>query len=576
MEKSKGAYWKVNAEGIKPDTQYMYQLNSEVSKPDPASHFQPHGVYGPSAVVDHESFEWKDLNWHGLDIQELIFYELHVGAFTQEGTFKALLDRIKELADFGINAVELMPVSQFSGQRNWGYDGVFPFACQNSYGTPDELKAVVNECHLQGIALFIDFVYNHFGPEGNCLPDYGPYFSYKMTRWGPAINLDGPYNMEVRNYFFENTLHWFTDYHIDGIRLDAVLSMADSSPKHFLQELKEKVGKFSVETGRKVHLIAESGYNEPKVLTSVEQGGYGFDAQWLDDFQHALFALLTGEKEGYYLHYGKLEDLMEVITNAYFFIGTQENFRRRKASESFLWIPAYKLIGFSQNHDQVGNRLFGDRLIALTTIEATKLAASIVLLSPYVPLLFMGEEYGETNPFLFFTDYSDKELMSKVREGRKKEFAEFHWKGEVPDPQNYETFDKSKINWQHRYQGKGKKITSYYKALIQLRRRLPIFHSDYDRNIKRILNNGNILYLLKEKEGSAAAVIANFQNHTATFEFPFGGGIFAKILDSADVAWSGRGTSLPDIARLGDKNVIEGFNFAVFLKNADLEVKANG
>lgn len=567
MEKAKDGYWTHTVDGLEANTTYMYPLDDKAAKPDPASHFQPNGVFGPSAVIDHEAFTWQDNNWRGLDIKDLVFYEVHVGTFTPEGTFTAMQDRIKELSDLGINAIELMPVTQFSGKRNWGYDGVFPYAVQNTYGTPNDLKALVNECHLQGIALFIDFVYNHLGPEGNCLNEYGPYFpSTRMGRWGATINLDGPQSGGVRNYFLENTLHWFSHYHIDGIRLDAVLSMQDSSPKHFLQELNEAVESFCEKTGKKFHLIAESGYNVPKVLTPKKQGGYGFDAQWLDDFQHALFAPITGEKEGYYRNYGTLQDLIEVLSDAYVYVGGEFDFKRRKPDESYRWIPADKFIVFSQNHDQVGNRLLGDRLTSITGFEAAKLAAGLTVLSPYVPLLFMGEEYGETAPFMFFTDYQGKQLVGAVREGRKREFAEFHWKGEVADPQSLETFEKSKINWQQRYSSKGKKIVAYYRALIQLRKKHPIFHSGAERQIKQLSSEGEtLLFIHKQNKNSDAGIVANFSNQQCSFAFPFENGTYRKILDSADAAWDGRGKTLSDTAVKGDKHSIQGFNFAVFL-----------
>lgn len=568
MEKAGEGYWAFETEGLEPNTEYMYRLDGKDVKPDPASHFQPNGVFGSSTLVDHDAFVWKDRDWHGLDIKDSVFYELHVGTFTPEGTFRAMLSRVKELSEFGINAIELMPITQFSGQRNWGYDGVFPFAVQNTYGNPDELKALVNECHLQNVALFVDFVYNHLGPEGNCLNDYGPYLSSnRMGRWGPTVNLDGPLNEGVRNYFLENTLHWLSHYHIDGIRLDAVLSMQDTSPKHFLQELNEKVHSYAETTGKKFHLIAESGFNEPKVLTPTQQGGFGFDAQWLDDFQHALFTLLTGEKEGYYRNYGNLQDLIEVLSDAYVYVGGELEFKRKAPSESYSWTPADKFVVFSQNHDQVGNRLLGDRLTSIAGFEAAKLAAGLVLMSPYVPLLFMGEEYGETAPFRFFSDYQGKELVDAIRESRKKEFADFHWQGKVPDPQSIETYEKSKINWQLRYAGSGEKIAKYYNALIGLRKKLPIFHTKNDRQINSLSRqNENILFIHKQNENSEAGIIANFSNQQTSYSFPFEDGSYVKILDSADTAWDGPGSNLRDRAVKGDNQEIQSFGFSVYLK----------
>lgn len=570
MDQFIGGYWTHTAEGFEPGTTYMFELDGKETKPDPASHYQPDGVFGPSQVIDHDAFYWSDRGWRGLDIKDLVFYEVHVGTFTPEGTFKAAIGRIKELQEFGINAVELMPITQFSGKRGWGYDGVFPFSVQNSYGKPDDLKALANECHACGVALYLDFVYNHLGPEGNCLNNYGPYFpSANMGRWGANVNLDGPHNDGVRNYFLENTLHWLSHYHIDGIRLDAVLSMHDSSPMHFLVELNERVHSFREASGRKVHLIAESGYNVPLVLGPPEMGGCGFDAQWLDDFQHAVFALITGEQEGYYRDYGTIQDLVETFTDGYLYIGDENNYKRRAPNEWYHWIPASKLVVFAQNHDQVGNRLLGDRLTTISGFEAVKLAAGLVLLSPYVPLLFMGEDYGETAPFLFFTDYQSKELTAAVRSGRKKEFTNFHWKGEVPDPQSIETFKRSKLNWQQRYSDRGKKIAAYYHTLIELKRKHQVFHSTTDRQIKYATNEENILFVHKQLGTVEAGIIANVSKKEARYNFPFEGGTYVKVLDSADFAWDGPGPSLPTLALKGDGHLIGCFNLAVFFKESN-------
>ena len=569
MDKESGGYWTHTAEGFESDTTYMYELESADVKPDPASHYQPDGLFGASQVIDHDIFHWKDRDWHGLDIKDLIFYELHVGTFTPEGTFKAAAQRIAELQEFGINAIELMPITQFSGKRNWGYDGVFPFAVQNSYGTPDDLKAFVNECHLYGIALFVDFVYNHLGPEGNCLNSYGPYFpNTQIGRWGANINLDGPQNDGVRNYFLENTLHWFNHYHLDGIRLDAVLSMHDSSPRHFFAELNDQVDSCGESSGRKVHLIAETGYNIPNILAPTVEGGCGFDAQWFDDFQHAIFSLLTGEREGYYRDYGSIQDLAEVLINGYLYIGDEPDYKRRKPEDSFSWIGADKLVVFSQNHDQVGNRRLGDRLTTIAGFEAAKLAAGIVLLSPYVPLLFMGEEYGETAPFLFFVEYQSEELAVAVRVGRQREFAHFHWQGEVPDPLSLETFEKSKLNWQQRYSGIGAEIAAYYRALIELRKKHALFQCQADRQIKHVTTQENVLFIHKQHGSAEAGIIANCSGKPASYDFPFEEDTYVKIFDSADFKWSGLGPTLPTLAIKGDQHLLNPFNLAVFLKES--------
>ncbi len=562
-------YWKLILNGVKPGIEYMYQLDGQMLLPDPASFFQPRGVFGPSAVVDHGSFIWRASHWRGLRLKDMIFYELHIGSFTPEGTFKATSDRIGELADLGINAVELMPVAQFPGSRNWGYDTAFLYAVQNTYGTPDDFKRFVDQCHLQGIAVFTDIVYNHAGPEGNFLNLFGPYFPEKqMTHWGPMANLDGPLNGPVREYFSQNTSYWLEKYHLDGLRLDAVLSMLDSSPKHFLQQLTETTQQCSKALKRRMWLIAESGYNQPKVLSPRKFGGFEFDAQWLDDFQHAVFALLTGEREGYYGNYGSMSNLMEVLVQSYLHVGGggfDKSFRRRRPDENFLWISSDRLIVFAQNHDQIGNRLLSNRLVTIAGYEAAKVAAGITLLSPYVPLLFMGEEYADAAPFNFFVDYASKELSTATREGRVKEFAEFHWKGENPDPADKQTFEASKLRWDLRYKGMGKKILAYYKALIQLRKRMtaPCYA---DRGNMKLLGSESekILFMHRCRSDYTNVVVANLSPNDSSYVFPFDGAIYVKVLDSADVSWDGPGEVLSSEAVKGDKQRIRGYNLAIF------------
>jgi maltooligosyltrehalose trehalohydrolase len=564
MGKTENGYWTTRLEQVKPELEYLFQLDGKTPKPDPASHYQPKGVFGPSQVIDHGKYVWKDRSWNGLELKDLIFYEVHVGTFTPEGTFRAMQNRIPELADFGINAVELMPVTQFSGSRGWGYDGVFPFALQNTYGTPDELKALVDECHKQGVTVFLDFVYNHIGPEGNILNDYAPYFtSERMTIWGPTINLNGANSDGVRNYFLENTLHWFRDYHVDGVRLDSILWITDGSTKHFLAELNEAVNQYSQESRRRLHMIAETGYNEPAVLTPTEAGGYGFDAQWLDDYQHVLFSVLTGESQSYYKDFTKLEHLADALTDAYVYVKKPPEFRRRQPEESFRQIPAYKFVVFSQNHDQIGNRLNGDRLASITGFEAAKVSAGLVLLSPYSPLLFMGEEYGETTPFLFFTDYQGKELADAIREGRSKEFTDFHWIGEVPNPQSPKCFIDSKIKWENRNQDQTAKIAAYYKTLIGLRKNVPALQPDKNRNIKTVTTQGKVLLIEKQKNASQALIIANLDKEAQIIQTQFPQDS-QKIFDSSNPVFGGIGQTLPERPAL--KMTVPGFCFAVYHK----------
>ena len=570
MNKLRNGYWKIVIDGVRPESEYMFELNGQTLLPDPSSHCQPQGVFGPSKVINHESFKWSDKDWQGLRLKDMVLYELHVGVFTPEGTFKAILSRVKELAEVGVNAIELMPIAQFPGERNWGYDVAFPFAVQNTYGSPDDLKSLANECHINGISLFADVVYNHAGPEGNFLNEYGPYFmKNRMTAWGPTVNLDGPNCKPVRDYFTQNTLHWLQKYHLDGLRLDAVLFMLDKSPVHFLQNLTSKVKICSRKLKRKIWLIAESGYNQPIVLTPRNRGGYGFDAQWLDDFQHALHAVLTGEKEGYYRNYGKMFHLKETLIESYVHVGgglPNSHFRPRNPGESFLWIKSNKLVVFSQNHDQVGNRVMSERLTTLAGYEAAKTAAGLVLLSPYVPLLFMGEEYGEIAPFNFFVDYSNKELTASTRKGRALEFASFHWKGESPDPSAKQTFEDSKINWEFRDKGNCRKIWEYYQALIQLRKTSSFSCFSNRQKMNVLFNEDNkVLFIERCKGTHPNVIIANMCKEERSLEFPFEGK-YNKVLDSADLKWSGPGAILPDEIKKSSKNLIHGFNFVVYKK----------
>lgn len=569
MEKTEDGYWRLESEEIKPGSTYLYRLDEQIDQPDPASHFQPEGVFGPSMITNQNSFKWKEGNWQGINLKDMVFYELHVGTFTQKGTFEAASERIGELAELGINAVELMPIAQFSGNRNWGYDGVFPYAVQNTYGSPDELKRFIDHCHQRDMAVILDVVFNHLGPEGNCLPDFGPYFlKDRKTLWGPQVNFDGRLSFHVRNYFLENAIYWFRDFHVDGLRLDAVHTIIDTSRKHFLKELAETVKDYSKKTSRKLLLIAESDQNDPKIIRPGKLCGYGLDAQWLDDFHHALYTLLTGEKKGYYIDFGRMQDLVKSFREGYVYSGQYSRFRNGKHGYSSRGIPPGKFLAFSQNHDQIGNRMLGERLLTLAGLEAAKLAAGIVILSPYIPLLFMGEEYGERDPFLYFTSYMDRNLAETVRKGRKEEFTRFDWQGEPPDPQSVSTFKKSKINWQQRHEGLGKKILEYYKNLIRLRKTIPAIRHAYINQTKRLTSEDELLLFVNGRRGNCAVtIVANFNKHDSKYEFPSGGGSFVKVLDSADPAWAGRGSDLPDKAIMGDEHVIRSFSIAVFLKS---------
>jgi maltooligosyltrehalose trehalohydrolase len=568
LRKNKKGYWETVVEGVFPGTLYFYSLDGERERPDPASLFQPQGVHGSSQVIDHGSFKWEDGNWAGIPLSEMIMYELHVGAFTPEGTFDAVIGRLHDLAALGINAIEIMPVAQFPGERNWGYDGVYHFAVQNSYGGPEGLKRLVNECHKKGVAVILDVVYNHLGPEGNYLWDYGPYFTDKYkTPWGMAINFDDTYSNEVRNFFIENALHWFKNYHIDALRLDAIHGISDLSAKPFLQELAEKVEEFSLKEDRKFYLIAESDLNDSRVIKPRELGGYGIDAQWCDDFHHCLHTLVTGESQGYYVDFGKLEYLVKSLREGFVYSGQYSEYRKRNHGNSSKDRPAEQFIVFSQNHDQVGNRMFGERLASLVSFESLKLVAGTVLLSPYIPLLFMGEEYGEDSPFLYFVSHLDKNLIEAVRKGRKEEFKSFSWKEEPPDPQAVETFLKSKINWEKREKENHKVLLRFYKKLIKLRREIPVLSNLSKENLDVYgIEDKRVLLIKRWKDESEVFCIFNYNNNDAKFIIPLINGIWKKILDSSDKIWKGLGTYLPERITQDEEITVKSQSLALYMK----------
>jgi len=543
MEKGDEGYWEVELNEVSPDSRYFYRLNSVKDRPDPAAHWQPNGVDGPSQIVDHSQFHWDDSDWPGILLNEMIMYELHVGTFTPEGTLDAIRGRLSDLQELGVNTLSLMPLAQFPGKRNWGYDTAFPFAVQSSYGGPEELKSLVNACHERGMAVIMDVIYNHLGPEGNYLGDFAPYFTdrYK-TPWGMAVNFDQAYADGVRNYFIQNALHWFGNYHVDALRLDAVHAIIDMSAKPFLLNLGEQVDAFSAGRGRKFYLIAESDLNDVKVITPRNRGGMGLDAQWCDDFHHALHALLTGEKAGYYQDFGKMSHLIKAFREGYVISWQYSAYRRRHHGSSSRERPARQFVVFSQNHDQVGNRMKGERLSSLVSFEALKLAAGAVILSPYIPLIFMGEEYGEEAPFLYFVSHSDPELIEAVRKGRIAEFQDFGWENMPPDPQREETFLHSKLDWHKRKEGKHRVLREFYRHLIRLRKSIPaLFHTD--KESLRILEvpEDNVLIFLRSWDESKILGIMNFAHERQTVRLSLPGERWKKIVDSADRLWLGPG-----------------------------------
>lgn len=564
MEKDRKGYWRVAVDRVFPGTLYLYRLDGTLDKPDPASSFQPDGVHGHSQVMDQSSFQWEDDGWSGIPLKEMVIYELHVGTFTRDGSFDAIIPRLEDLCDLGINAINIMPVAQFPGERNWGYDGVHPFAVQNSYGGPDGLKKLVNACHKRDMAVILDVVYNHIGPEGNYLADFGPYFTEKYgTPWGRAINLDDAYSDWVRNFFIENALFWFRHYHIDALRLDAIHAIYDTGAKHFLRELAERVEDLSNEHGRKFYLIAESNLNDVRVIQPRESGGYGLDAQWCDDFHHSLHTLLTAERTGYYIDFGRVEDLVKALQEGFVYSWRYSLYRRRHHGSSSADIPADQFIVFSQNHDQVGNRMLGERLVKLVSFEALKLAAGAVLLSPYIPLLFMGEEYGEESPFLYFVSHSDPDLIAAVREGRKAEFQDFRWEGEPPDPQSPETFLKSRLRWEKRREGRHKVLLEFYRRLIRLRKGIPALLNP-DRKSIEVSGMEKLILLRRWCDESHVFCIMNFHEEDIVFHAHLPDGSWERIFDSSDEIWSGSGSSLPGMMEKEQELTIRPLSFALY------------
>lgn len=539
-------YFSNVIEHIPPDAHYLYDLNAGTSRPDPASRCQPDGVHGPSQVVPQE-FPWTDSDWRGLPLQDFIQYELHVGTFTTAGTFDAITDHLDALVELGITALEIMPVGQFPGGRNWGYDGVYPYAVQNSYGGVVGLKTLINTCHCRGLAVVLDVVYNHLGPEGNYLSDFGPYFTDRYrTPWGQALNFDGPMSDEVRRFFIENALYWVTEFHIDALRLDAVHAIMDQSARPFLEELGIAVHNQTTHLNRHVHLIPESASNDARLIRNRDRGGLGLDAQWSDDFHHALRTLLTGERTGYYQDFGELHHLTTALREGWTYAGEYSPFRQRRHGNSAHDIPAHRFVVFSQNHDQVGNRMLGERLSQLVSFDAMKLAAGMTLLSPFLPLLFMGEEYGEEAPFQYFVSHSDAQLIDAVRRGRREEFAGFQWQGEAPDPQAPETFMRSKLDQSRRRQGKHATLFSFYKELIRLRRTVvPLNHlSKSDLTLWSDDTTGDV-FIRRSKDQQSALIVCRFGKTSERSNLPVPQGKWHKLIDSHDQRWLGTADPLP-------------------------------
>ncbi|MBW6521811.1 MAG: malto-oligosyltrehalose trehalohydrolase [Desulfoarculaceae bacterium] len=528
--------------GMEAGDLYTFLLDNSVERPDPASRCQPQGVHGPSQVVTPSAHQWQDASWQGIDLTDFIIYELHVGTFSPAGTFADVEQRLDYLCELGITAVELMPVAQFPGGRNWGYDGVYPYAVQTSYGGADGLKRLVAACHQRGLAIILDVVYNHLGPEGNYLHAFGPYFTDRyQTPWGEAINFDGPGSDGVRDYVVGNALFWIEEYHLDALRLDAVHTIFDFSAHHILDELGEAVHQLAATLGRKAYVIAESDLNDSRLIRPRKQGGYGLDGLWNDDFHHALHTLLTGEHQGYYEDFGDFEQLGTAFRDGFVYAGSYSRYRQRHHGNDASDIAPCRFVVCAQNHDQVGNRKDGDRLAVHLDLERLKLAAGTVLLSPYLPLLFMGEEYGEIAPFHYFVSHSDAALIKSVSCGRQEEFNAFDWEGEILSPQDEITFQRSRIDIGLRHQGRHALLYGFYCRLIALRKKHPSLGTVSRQNcLVRRAGDGQALLLTRNTNHHRSLCILNFGDTPLAIDLPRPG-TWDLLLDSSDREWSEHG-----------------------------------
>lgn len=491
MSQGEGGWWCIDHPVDEHGTDYGFSVEGGKVLPDPRSPWQPYGVHGRSRTVDHSAFSWSDRRWQAPPLPSAVLYELHIGTFSPEGTFEGAITRLDHLVDLGVTHVEIMPVAEFFGERGWGYDGVDLFAPKHSYGGPHGLKRLVDACHAKGLSVILDVVYNHIGPSGNYLKEFGPYFDDQYrTPWGDALNFSGPHSDEVRRFFCDNALMWLRDYHFDGLRLDAVHAIVDTSAIHFLEQLATEVDELKAHLGRHLVLIAESDLNDPRVVRPWEIGGFGIDAQWSDDVHHAVHASLTGEKTGYYADFGALSDLATAMKQPYVYANRLSTVRQRRHGRPAIGLSGSRFIAFLQNHDQLGNRPTGERIGHLVSPDRAKIGAALVMFSPFVPLLFQGEEWSASTPFQFFVDASEEpELGQAIAAGRRREFASFHTSGNAfPDPRHPDTFERSKLNWAELEHPAHADMRRWYRQLIALRRqtsgytdsRMDLVETDFD------------------------------------------------------------------------------------------------
>ncbi|CAN5602553.1 malto-oligosyltrehalose trehalohydrolase [soil metagenome] len=562
MSSEHGGWWTADMADLTPGSDYAFSLDGGEPLPDPRSASQPAGVHGSSRLLDHDAFSWHDAGWQPPALTSGLIYELHVGTFTPDGTCESAIERLDQLVDLGVTHVELMPLNAFSGDRGWGYDGVDIFAPHAAYGGPWGLKRLVDACHMRGLAVLIDVVYNHFGPEGNYLARFGPYFTDRYaTPWGQAVNFDGPDSDEVRRFVVDNALGWLRHYHADGLRIDAVHAILDSSATHILEELAAEVAALSSELGRDLVLIGESNPNDPRLIRPSESGGYGLHAQWSDDFHHALHSVLTGERDGYYADFGSLAQLATALEGVFVYAGQHSPFRRRRHGRRPAGLSADRFLGYLQNHDQVGNRATGQRSGQLMTSGRLKIGAALVLTAPFVPMLFQGEEWGATTPFLYFTDHRDTDLARAVSDGRRREFQAFGWDpDQVPDPQAPETFERSKLDWSEVRAQPHADLLAWHRALIGLRQSRPELHGGLMDDAGRIDGvevgfDDAVRWLTVARPG--LVVVCNLGPAAASLALPHGAGRVLLASDPA-VEVTGQAVSLPpDTVALLERTKVE-------------------
>ncbi|QDK82762.1 malto-oligosyltrehalose trehalohydrolase [Spirosoma sp. KCTC 42546] len=588
-----GNYWQAAINQLQPGDTYKFVLNGTMERPDPASLAQPEGVHGPSQAVDLAKFAWTDANWQNLPLEDYLIYELHTGTFTPEGTFAGIESRLDYLLELGINTVEIMPVAQFPGTRNWGYDGVCPYAVQYSYGGAAGLQQLVDICHRKGLAVVLDVVYNHMGPEGNYFADFGPYFTTRyQTPWGNALNFDGDYSDSVRRYFVENVLMWFRDFHIDALRIDAAHAIHDARETHLLREIKQYVDELMQQTGQIHYLIVESDQNETRFIQSLADMGYGMDAQWNDEFHHALRVAAGGERKGYYADYNGIQHLAKSYKDAYVYDGTYMPRRARIVGKSTAGHAGRQFVVFSQNHDHIGNRMLGERPSQLVSFDMQKLMAGAVISSPYLPMLFMGEEWGELNPFLYFVSHSDPALIDAVREGRKREFAAFQASVaegsglgveapvvEATDAQDERTFERSKLQWARLTKEPHQTLFRYYQTLLALRKHSSLRHpnresvavvADEIRQTLTLFRQHKQPSTGQTAEPETVVCLMNFSKEPRSLLLAASTKPWQKLLDSADPKWRGP-LSAPQLVAGNESVVVQPESILIYTNQSNLK-----